>query len=43
MLHIVLVVDCASKLGFVMSFMNGEMVVETLAKGSVTTSQEEKD
>jgi len=30
--------DCASKLGLVMSSMNGEMVVETPAKGSVTTS-----
>jgi len=31
-------VDCASKLGLVVSNMNGEMVVETPAKGSVTTS-----
>ena len=36
--HCFIVVDCAYKLGLVMSCMNGEMVVETPAKGSVTTS-----
>jgi len=36
--HCFIVVDCASKLGLVMSSMNGEMVVETPAKGLVTTS-----
>jgi len=36
--HFFTVVDCAYKLGLVMSSMNGEMVVETPAKGSVTTS-----
>jgi len=36
--HCFIVVDCVSKLGLVMSSMNGEMVVETPAKGSVTTS-----
>jgi len=36
--HCFIAADCASKLGLVMSFMNGEMVVETPAKGSVTTS-----
>jgi len=36
--HCFIVVDCARKLGLIMSDMNGEMVVETPAKGSVTTS-----
>jgi predicted aspartyl protease len=36
--HCFIVVDCANKLGLVMSSMPGEMVVETPAKGSVTTS-----
>jgi len=36
--HCFIVVDCAHKLGLIMSDMNGEMVVETSAKGSVTTS-----
>ncbi|XP_039687886.1 uncharacterized protein [Medicago truncatula] len=36
--HFFIVADCATKLGLVMSSMNGEMVVETPAKGSVTTS-----
>jgi len=36
--HCFIAVDCASKLGLVMSSMNGEMVVETPAKGSMTTS-----
>jgi len=36
--HCFIVVDCASKLGLDVSSMNGEMVVETPAKGSVTTS-----
>jgi len=36
--HCFIAADCASKLGLVMSSMNGEMVVETPAKGSVTTS-----
>ena len=36
--HCFIVVDCAYKLGLVMSDMNGEMVVETPTKGSVTTS-----
>jgi len=36
--HCFIAIDCASKLGFVMSAMNGEMVVKTPAKGSVTTS-----
>jgi len=36
--HCFIAVDCASKLGLDMSNMNGEMVVETPAKGSVTTS-----
>jgi len=31
-------IDCAAKLNLAMSDMNGEMVVETPAKGSVTTS-----
>ena len=35
--HCFIVVDCANKLGLLMSNMNGEMVVETSAKGSVTT------
>jgi hypothetical protein len=36
--HCFVAFDCASKLGLPMSDMNGEMVVETPAKGSVTTS-----
>jgi len=36
--HCFIAVDCAYKLGLDMSSMNGEMVVETPAKGSVTTS-----
>ena len=36
--HCFIAIDCANKLGLVMSNMNGEMVVETPAKGSVTTS-----
>jgi len=36
--HCFIAADCAYKLGLVMSSMNGEMVVETPAKGSVTTS-----
>jgi len=36
--HCFIAADCASKLGLVMSCMNGEMVVETPAKRSVTTS-----
>jgi len=36
--HCFIAFDCASKLGLVMSNMNGEMVVKTPAKGSVTTS-----
>jgi len=35
--HCFIAADCASKLGLVMPSMNGEMVVETPAKGSVTT------
>jgi len=34
--HCFIAADCAYKLGLVMSSMNGEMVVETPAKGSVT-------
>lgn len=37
-LHYFIVVDCAYKLGLVVSDMKGEMVVETPAKGSLTTS-----
>ena len=36
--HCFVAADCVSRLGLVMSSMNGEMVVETPAKGSVTTS-----
>jgi len=36
--HCFIVVNCASKLGLVVLNMNREMVVETPAKGSVTTS-----
>jgi len=36
--HCFIAVDCAYKLGLEMSSMNGEMVIETPAKGSVTTS-----
>jgi len=36
--HCFIAIDCARKLGLIMSDMNGEMVVETPAKGSVTTS-----
>ena len=31
-------IDCVDRLGLMLSSMNGEMVVDTLAKGSVTTS-----
>jgi hypothetical protein len=37
--HCFIAFDCATKLGLSMSNMNGEMVVETPAKGSVTTSR----
>ena len=36
--HCFIAIDCAHKLGLIMSGMKAEMVVETLAKGSVTTS-----
>jgi hypothetical protein len=36
--HCFIAIDCVTKLGLVVSNMNGEMVVETPAKGSVTTS-----
>ena len=36
--HCFIASECAYKLGLVLSNMNGEMVVETPAKGSVTTS-----
>jgi len=36
--HCFIAVDCDFKLGLFMSSMNGEMVVETSTKGSVTTS-----
>ncbi|XP_058746320.1 uncharacterized protein LOC131619215 [Vicia villosa] len=36
--HCFIVADCVDKLGLVLSSMNGEMVVDTPAKGSVTTS-----
>jgi len=36
--HCFIAIDCVAKLNLAMSDMNGEMVVETLAKGSVTTS-----
>src|SRR4030042_2203099 len=36
--HCFVAADCVSRLGLVRSCMNGEMVVETPAKGSVTTS-----
>jgi hypothetical protein len=36
--HCFVAFDCASKLGLAVSDMSGEMVVETPAKGSVTTS-----
>ena len=36
--HCFIVVDCISKLGLVLSFMNGEMFLETPAKGLMTTS-----
>ncbi|RHN78855.1 putative nucleotidyltransferase, Ribonuclease H [Medicago truncatula] len=36
--HCFIAFDCVSALGLVLSDMNGEMVVETPAKGSVTTS-----
>jgi hypothetical protein len=36
--HCFIAVECASKLGLAMSNMNGEMVIETPAKGSMTTS-----
>ena len=36
--HCFIAIDCNSKLGLDMSDMNGEMVVKTPAKGSVTTS-----
>jgi len=37
-MHCFIAIDCAAKLNLAMSDMNGEMVVETPAKGSVTTS-----
>jgi len=36
--HCFIAIDCARKLSLIMSDMNGEMVVETPAKGSITTS-----
>jgi len=36
--HCFIAIDCAKRLGLFMSDMNGKMVVETPAKGSVTTS-----
>ncbi|XP_058758243.1 uncharacterized protein LOC131631466 [Vicia villosa] len=36
--HCFIAADCVERLGLVLSNMNGEMVVETPAKGSVTTS-----
>jgi len=36
--HFFIAIDCAAKLNLAMSDMNGEMVVETPAKGSITTS-----
>src|SRR4051812_17114259 len=36
--HCFIFVDCVDRLGLVLSSMNGEMVVDTPAKGSVTTS-----
>jgi len=36
--HCFIAIDCAAKLNLAMSNMNGEMVIETPAKGSVTTS-----
>jgi hypothetical protein len=36
--HCFIAVECASKLGLAMSNMNGEMVIENPAKGSMTTS-----
>ena len=36
--HCFIALDCAAKLNLVVSDMNGEMVGETPAKGSVTTS-----
>jgi len=36
--HCFVAADCVSRLGLKLSSMNGEMVIETPAKGSVTTS-----
>ncbi|XP_050889042.1 uncharacterized protein LOC127094226 [Lathyrus oleraceus] len=36
--HYFIFVDCVKRLGLVVSFMSGEMVTETPAKGSVTTT-----
>ncbi|XP_058783872.1 uncharacterized protein LOC131658615 [Vicia villosa] len=36
--HCFIVVDCVKRLGLVLSFMNREMVIDTPANGSVTTS-----
>ncbi|XP_058775257.1 uncharacterized protein LOC131649513 [Vicia villosa] len=36
--HCFIAAECVERLGLVLSSMNGEMVVEVLAKGSVTTS-----
>ncbi|XP_058777181.1 uncharacterized protein LOC131651541 [Vicia villosa] len=36
--HCFIVADCVKRLGLILSFMNGEMVIDTPAKGSVTTS-----
>ena len=36
--HCFIVADCVKRLGLVLSSLNGEMVVDTPAKGSVTTS-----
>src|SRR3954471_10339098 len=36
--HCFIYADCVNRLGLVLSAMNGEMVVDTLAKGLVTTS-----
>ena len=40
--HCFIAIDCAKRFGLIMSDMNGEMVVETPAKGSVTTSRSEE-
>ena len=36
--HYFIAADCVERLGLMLSFMNGEMVVDTPAKGSLTTS-----